>query len=115
MRPHIDPAERRLVGAAEDADAGGVAVGGEEQIVLLVDQHPGDAGQVGERAQERVLFAVEHVDPVGTGVRHIHEPAGSVDVGVVEARLRPGSDGSEADTNEAHALRPSATSCWHQA
>ena len=44
VRPDLDPAEQAFVGAAEDADSRAAAVGGEQKVVVLVDQHAGDAG-----------------------------------------------------------------------
>ena len=44
VRPNLDLSEQLLVGAAEDADPRGAAVAREKQVVLLVDQHTGDAG-----------------------------------------------------------------------
>src|SRR5438034_11214591 len=38
VRPNVHVTEQLLVGAAEDADAGGAAVAREEQLLLLVDQ-----------------------------------------------------------------------------
>ena len=106
MRPDLDPTEQLLVGAAEDAHAGCLAVAREEQVVLLVDQDAGDAGQVRERAQERSPLAVEDVDAVGAGVRHVHAPAGAIDVCVVEARRLAGRHRDEADADEAHSSAP---------
>ena len=54
---------------------------------MLVDQHAGDTGQAGQRAEQCLTLAVEHVDAVGTGVRDVHPPTGAPDVGVVEPRL----------------------------
>lgn len=110
MRPDLDPPEQPLVRAAEDAHAGGVQVRGEEQVVLLVDEHAGHSRQIRERAQERARRAVEYVDAVGARVRDVHSPAGAVDVGVVEAGFRAGRQSDEAGANEAHAV-----SALHQA
>ena len=93
-----------------------LAVAREEQVVLLVDEDAGDAGQFGERAQKSARVAVEHLDPVGAGVGNVHPPARTVGVGVVEARLLPWRDRDEADADEAHAVwLPASTSALHQA
>ena len=46
VRADLDLSEQLLIGATEDADAGGAAVAREEQLLLLVDENPGDAGQL---------------------------------------------------------------------
>src|SRR5262249_24434234 len=76
VRPHVDPADQLLTRTAKDTDSVGGAVAGEEQVVLLVNQHAGYARQVGERAQMRSLLAVEHVDSISTRVRDVHAAAG---------------------------------------
>ena len=96
--------EKPLVRAAEDGDAGGAPIAREEEIVLLVDEDPGDAGQLmRERAHELACLAVDHVDPVGPGVGDVHPPAGAVHVSVVEPRSRPARDLDEIGADEAHA------------
>src|SRR5207248_11199689 len=103
----------------EGADAGGAAVAREEQLLLLVDEDAGDAGQFHrKRAQVATGVAVEHLDPVGACVGDVDAPTLAVDVGVVEAPLRSGRDRDEADPGETHLRRFSpalATSFWHQA
>ena len=119
VRPHLDLCEKPLFRAAEDADARGGAVAGEEEVVLLVDQSAGDAGQVrGKRTQVAARRAVEHLHAVSAGVGDIHPRAWTEDVGVVEAWLRPWRDSDEAGADERHgqpfsSARP--TSFLHQA
>jgi hypothetical protein len=116
VQPDLDPAEQLLVRAAEDAHARGAAVAREEEVVLLVDQHAGHAGQIGERAQEHLRAAVDDVDAVGAGVRDVQAAAGAIDIGVVETGRRAGRYRHEADVAQAHAgARPCATSSLHQA
>lgn len=79
--------------------------------MLLVDEEARDAGQTGERAQERSPLAVEHVD---VRVRHVHAAAGAKDVCVVEAWPRPGRPRGESGADEVHAGSP-LTSTLHQA
>ena len=88
MRPHLDTAAQLLVGAAEDAHARRAAVAREEEVVLLVDQDAGHAGQIGERTQDRLRAAVDDVHAVGAGVRDVHSAAGAIDIGVVETSRR---------------------------
>src|SRR2546430_8968506 len=89
VRADLDLSEQLLVGAAEDADPGGAAVAREEQLLRLVDENAGDAGQLGrQRAQVATSVAVEHLDPVGAGVGDVDAPTLPVDVRVVETRLR---------------------------
>jgi GGDEF domain-containing protein len=116
MRPDLDPAAQQLVGTVEDAHARCAAVAREEQVVLLVDQDAGDAGQIGERAQERLRAAVNDVYAIGASVRHVDAAAGAIEIGVVETWRRAGRYRHEADVAQAHAAaRPCATSCLHQA
>lgn len=118
MLPDRHLPEQRLVRAAEDADAGAGAIGGEEQVVLLVDQHAGDARQALERAQERPGGAVDHVDPVGAGVGDVQARAARAepDVGVVETPLSARRQRDEDGPDEAHAIwLPASTSALHQA
>ena len=90
VRPDLDAADELLVGAAKDAHARRGAVAREQQVVVLVDQDAGDTGQAGQRAEQGPALTVEHVDAVGTGVRHVQPPPGPVAVGVVEAGLGAG-------------------------
>jgi hypothetical protein len=115
VRPHLDAADKLLVGAAKDADPGGLAVARKQQVIALLDEDAGDAGQLGQRAKERLLAAVDHVDAVGAGVCHVHATARAMDVGVVEAGRSAGWKRDEADASQAHAPRPCSTSCRHQA
>ena len=116
MRPDLDLSEQPLLGAAEDADAGGLAVAREQQVVLLVDEYPGDAGQPGsERRNVRASQSSTSTRSAPVWATYIRRP-GTVGVGVVEAPLRPGRDRDEADADEAHAaVLPASTSALHQA
>ena len=80
--------------------------------MLLLHEHTGHAGKIGQRVQERPPLAVEHVDAVGAGMGDVHPAAGAVDVGVIEAGLRARRQRDEADSPEAQSL---PTSCLHQA
>src|SRR5207244_11171080 len=66
VRADLGLSEQLLVGAAEDADPGGAAVAREEQLLLLVDENPGDAGQLSRSgAQGATGVAVGDRDSAG--------------------------------------------------
>jgi hypothetical protein len=100
-------------------------VGSEEEVVLLIDEHARDSGQVDERPQEGARPAVDHVHAICTGVRDVHARTTGAEphVCVVEARLRSGRYDDEADLLEAHTLPiqlapgafPASTSALHHA
>ena len=76
MRPDPDLSEQPLVEAAEDADAGGGAVAREEQVVLLVDEDAGDAGQVGsERRNVRASQSSTSTRSAPVWATYIRRPA----------------------------------------
>src|SRR5439155_3173431 len=103
VRPNLDLPVEFFVRAGEDADTRGSAVTREEQVLLLIDQDAGDAGQFRrKRVQVGTGVAVEYLDPVGARVGNVEPPALPVDVGVVEAGVRPGRDRDEADPGETH-------------
>ena len=100
-----DPRDQLLVRAAEDADARCGAIGREQQVVLGVDEHAGDAWEVRQRAQVRVVAAVDDVDRILRGVRDV-EPAArriQVRVRVIEAGALAAGQRDEADRREGHA------------
>src|SRR5262249_24866975 len=50
MGAYLNPAKQLLVGAAKDAHSRARPIGGEEQVVFLVDENTRDARQVMDRA-----------------------------------------------------------------
>src|SRR5437773_4453282 len=81
-----------------EAHPSGRAIGREEQVLLAVDQHAGDAWQIRDRADVRSAATVQHVDPIGASVGDVESTATRVKVrvGVIEARFGSWRHGREA-------------------
>ena len=108
--PDRDLREKRFVGAAEDAHPRGATVGREQAIRSAVDEHAGDAGQVGQRAEVGIAAAVEHVDDIHRRVRDV-QPATApiqVRVGVIESGALTARKCNEARRSQAQAGMASA-------
>jgi hypothetical protein len=83
---------------------------------MLVDQNPGDSGQVAERAEVAPRVGVDHVDTICARVGDVDTPLGDVDVRMVEARLVAGLQRDEACPPQGHqSAAPFSISCRHQA
>ena len=86
--------------------------------MLLVDEDPGDAGQVVDRVQERARLAADDLHAVAARVCHEDPPAAVPEpgVGMVESGLSATRKRDEAGLREAHAAAGSVlTSFLHQA
>ena len=116
MRADRDASKQRTVRTAEEADASRGTFGGEEQVLLAIDEHTGYAGQIGDCAEVCPTPTVEDVDAIGTGVRDEQLAAArvKVGVGVVEAGFGAGRHGREADVPQRHAALAS-TFFWQKA
>ena len=104
-RTNRNPIDERLVRTAKEAHPSGRAIGREEQVLLAVDQHTGDAWQIRDRADVRSAATVQHVDPIGASVGDVESTATRVKVrvGVIEARFGSWRHGREAHVPQGHA------------
>jgi hypothetical protein len=76
-----------LIRGAEDAGSGAASIRGEEEVVSVVDQHPGHPRETCQRAQKAACAAVENVDPIRAcmcNVDPLMRVAVIVDISVVE-------------------------------
>src|SRR5262249_34265758 len=105
--PHADLAEQPLIRAAEDTHPSTTTIGGEEQVVLAVDQDASHPRELRQRAQMGLGGAPEYVDAIGAGVGHVQARRSwrgwSKDVGVIEPWLAAPGDRDKACLHKCHA------------
>jgi len=115
-RPDVDLCKQRFVRAAEDAHPSRGAIGGEQEIPPAVDEHAGDARQVGQRAKVGIAAAVDHVDGVRCRMCDIQATARRLEVrvSVVEAGALATRERDEARQSQAQTGLAS-TRFWQKA